>query len=92
MPSPLQDVRSARCEADEAYAEGPSDPTKPPTVTAGANADEIVVTRADGTRFIVRRKVRAQVLTRPGRPRAGFCKHDEGSAVMQLTTIRRRPN
>ncbi|MEP6915130.1 MAG: hypothetical protein ABJC89_05765 [Acidobacteriota bacterium] len=67
----------ALSEADEAYAEGPPDPTKPPTVTAGANADEIVVTRADGTRFIVRRKVRAQVLTRPGRPRAGFCKDDE---------------
>ena len=35
------------------------------------------MTRADGTRYHVRRKVRAQILTRPGRPRVGFCKDDE---------------
>jgi hypothetical protein len=62
---------------DETYPEAPPDTTKPPTVTAGANADEIIVTRADGTRFFVRRKVRAKVFTRPGRPRAGFCSDDE---------------
>jgi hypothetical protein len=49
----------------------------PPTVTPGSDPDEIIVTRADGTRYHVRRKVRAQVLTRPGRPRAGFCRDDE---------------
>ena len=46
-------------------------------VEPGKNPDEIVVTRADGTRYHVRRKVRAQVLTRPGRPRTGFCWGDE---------------
>jgi monoamine oxidase/subtilisin family serine protease len=54
---------------------GEDDPA--PTVTPGRDADEIIVTRADGTRYHVRRKVRAQVLTRPGRPRAGFCSDDE---------------
>ena len=48
----------------------------PPTVKTGRNLDEIIVTMADGTRYYVRRKVRAQVLTRPGRPRAGFCRDD----------------
>ena len=47
------------------------------TVEPGRDDDEIVVLRGDGTRFRVRRKVRAQVLTRPGRPRAGFCRDDE---------------
>jgi hypothetical protein len=54
---------------------GEDDPA--PTVTPGSDPDEIIVTRADGTRYHVRRKVRAQVLTRPGRPRAGFCGDDE---------------
>jgi subtilisin family serine protease len=53
------------------------DEDNPPTVTPGSDPDEIIVTRADGTRYHVRRKVRAQVLTRPGRPRAGFCSDDE---------------
>ena len=48
-----------------------------PVVTPGRNPDEIIVTRDNGTRYHVRRKVRAQVLTRPGRPRAGFCGDDE---------------
>jgi hypothetical protein len=48
-----------------------------PTVTPGADKDEIIVTRADGTRFHVRRRVRAQLLTRPGRPRVGLCTDDE---------------
>jgi hypothetical protein len=61
--------------APETYTEAPeTDPA--PTVTPGANADEIIVTRADGTKFHVRRKVRARVLTRPGRPRAGICTDD----------------
>lgn len=46
-------------------------------VKLGKDPDEIVVTRADGTRYHVRRKVRAQVLTRPGRLRTGFCWGDE---------------
>lgn len=49
----------------------------PPTVMSGRDADEIIVTRADGTRYHVRRKLRAQVVTRPGRPRLGFCRDDE---------------
>jgi peptidoglycan hydrolase-like protein with peptidoglycan-binding domain len=53
------------------------DEDNPPTVTPGSDPDEIIVTRADGTRYHVRRKIRAQVLTRPGRPRAGFCGDDE---------------
>jgi hypothetical protein len=57
--------------------EGPPDTGKAPTVTPGSDADEIIVTRADGTRYHVRRKVRAHVLTRPGRPRVGFCTDDE---------------
>ncbi|MBN1605373.1 MAG: hypothetical protein JW940_02010, partial [Polyangiaceae bacterium] len=48
-----------------------------PTVTAGRNADEIIVTRADGSRYHVLRKVRAEVLTRPGRPRLGLCRDDK---------------
>jgi hypothetical protein len=48
-----------------------------PVVTPGRNHDEIIVTRDNGTRYHVRRKVRAQVLTRPGRLRTGFCWGDE---------------
>lgn len=58
-------------------AEAPPDTKQPPMVRAGADDDEIIVTRADGTRFHIRRKVRAQLLTRRGRPRAGFCSDDE---------------
>lgn len=46
-------------------------------VKPGRDPDEIIVTRADGTRYHVRRKVRVQVLTRPGRLRTGFCWGDE---------------
>ena len=59
--------------ADPVLRETPS----PPTVKLGRNADEIIVTLADGRRYYVRRKVRAKVLTRPGRPRLGFCKDDK---------------
>ncbi|MGZ8393867.1 MAG: hypothetical protein ACXWWJ_03775 [Nitrospira sp.] len=48
-----------------------------PVVTPGRNPDELIVTRDNGTRYHVRRKVRAQVLTRPGRLRTGFCWGDE---------------
>jgi hypothetical protein len=48
-----------------------------PTVEKGRDDDELIVTVADGTKYHVRRRIRAQVLTRPGRPRAGFCKDDE---------------
>lgn len=46
-------------------------------VTKGRDANELLVELADGTKYRVRRKVRAQVLTRPGRPRIGFCKDDK---------------
>jgi hypothetical protein len=39
--------------------------------------DELIVTRDNGTRYRVRRKVRAQVLTQPGRLRTGFCWDDK---------------
>jgi len=61
----------------EGAAEAPPDADKPPTVTQGANADEIIVTRADGTKFHVRRTVRAKIFTRPGRPRIGVCSDDK---------------
>lgn len=48
-----------------------------PVVTPGKGPDEIIVTRDNGTRYCVRRKVRAQVLTRPGRLRTGFCWDDK---------------
>jgi hypothetical protein len=63
---------SAPFSASEASEDDPA-----PKVTPGDNSDEIVVTRADGTRFRVRRRVRARILTRPGRPRLGFCSDDE---------------
>lgn len=75
-PPPLPELPLApEAEVDE--AEGPPDTPKTSTVTAGANADEIIVTRPDGTRYFVRRKVRATIVTRPGRPRVGFCSDDE---------------
>ncbi len=49
----------------------------PPTVELTGNPDQIIVVRGDGTRYHVRRKVRAQVLTRPGRPRSAFCSDDD---------------
>jgi hypothetical protein len=59
----------------EAYAEAPD---AAPTVKEGADKDEIFVTRADGTRFVVRRKVRAKVFTKSGGPpRVGVCSDDE---------------
>lgn len=64
--------QSAPFSATEAAEDDP-----PPKVTPGVDSDEIVVTRADGTRFRVRRRVRAKILTRPGRPRLGFCSDDE---------------
>jgi hypothetical protein len=48
-----------------------------PAVTAGRDENEIIVTRADGSRYHIIRKVRAQVYTRPGRPRFGFCTDDD---------------
>jgi hypothetical protein len=53
-------------------------PARPaPTVTRGRDDDEIIVTRADGTKFHLRRRVRAKVFTQPGRPRVGLCSDDE---------------
>lgn len=48
-----------------------------PVVTPGKDPNEIIVTRDNGTRYRVRRKVRAQVLTQPGRLRTGFCWDDK---------------
>jgi hypothetical protein len=64
-------------EADEAADEqwGEDDPK--PTVAKGKNEDEIIVTRADGSRYVVRRKVRARVVLDPGRFRTGLCWTDE---------------
>src|SRR5262245_3219259 len=47
-----------------------------PTITKGADDDEIIVTRADGTKYHLRRKVRVQVYT-PGSVRTGLCTDDE---------------
>jgi hypothetical protein len=54
-----------------------------PTVTDGRDKDEIIVTRADGTKFHVRHRIRAQKLTRPGAPRVGFC-HDDKRVFMRI--------
>ena len=62
---------------DAEFAEAPPTTSSSPTVTDTANKDEIIVTRADGTKFHVRRQVHAKVLTRPSRPQTGFCSDDE---------------
>ena len=68
---------SAESESSPFSAPEAAEDDPPPKVTPGVDSDEIVVTRADGTRFRVRRRVRARILTRPGRPRLGFCSDDE---------------
>ena len=69
-PAPAQAGASAPAVAD-------------PTVAAGRDKDEIIVTRADGTKFHVRHRIRAQKLTRPGAPRIGFC-HDDRRVFMRI--------
>jgi len=69
-------ARRTSSPALESLAEAPPLAGKAPVVTPGKDKDEIIVTRADGTRFHVRRKVRAKVLTDPGRLRTGFCSDD----------------
>jgi hypothetical protein len=76
-PTVLPPSRELPQDFPAAEAESPPDTAPAPTVTAGADADEIIITRGDGTTFHVRRKVRAKVFTRPGRPRVGFCSDDE---------------
>ena len=56
---------------------------KPPTVSPGRDENELIITRADGTRFHVRRRVRAQQVTNPGRTRAGFC-HDDDRVWLRI--------
>lgn len=73
----LQLVAEREFEWDPPNGSSLREGQSPPSVKIGRNADEIIVTLADGTRYHVRRKVRAQVLTRPGRPRLGFCKDDK---------------
>jgi hypothetical protein len=50
--------------------------TPPLKVEPTENPDEIVVTRADGARIHVRRKMHATTLHEPERPRIGLCKDD----------------
>jgi hypothetical protein len=57
----------------EKPAGGVTDPAKAPTVSDGRDKDEIIVTRADGTRFHVRRRKRGQNVIDHGRVRAGLC-------------------
>ena len=77
-PFPAESLESTLNEvAGEDFGELWSEDDAPPSVAAGRHDDEIIVTRADGTRYHVRRKVRVQVLTRPGLPRVGFCADDE---------------
>lgn len=69
---------SSAAALDEAsYPGAPPDAKPAPTVTKGDNDDEIVITRANGEVFVVKRRVRAKVFTRPGRPRVGFCSDDD---------------
>jgi len=67
-------------------AQTPAPPAqaKPPTVGPGRDENELIITRADGTRFHVRRRVRAQQVTNPGRTRAGFC-HDDDRVWLRIT-------
>jgi len=87
-PAPLTAPRSSPPQwppryAAEAWQESEALPESawaedtPPAVTKGKDDDEIIVTRADGTRFHVRRKVRAQVFTDPGRVRGALCTDDD---------------
>ena len=69
-------ARSASFLELESTAEAPPIAATALVVTPGKDKDEIIVTRADGTRFHVRRKIRAKVLTNPGRLRTGFCSDD----------------
>jgi len=62
-------------ESDES-AEAPG-PDPAPTVKQGADKDEIIVTRADGTVYHVRRKVHVQILEKGRGLRTGFCSNDE---------------
>jgi len=75
LSPPLREADAPVPEGDQ--AEAPPDTSKTPTVTPGADVDEIIVTRADGTKYHVRRKVRAKLFTRPGRPRIGLCSDDD---------------
>jgi hypothetical protein len=62
---------------DAEFAEAPADTKQPPTVTPGVDSNEIIVTRVDGTRFHVRRKVRTVAVIDPDRLRTGFCADDK---------------
>lgn len=62
---------------------GTADPAKTPTVTDGRDKDEIIVTRADGTRFHVRRRKRGQNVIDHGRVRAGLC-HDSRRVFLRV--------
>lgn len=84
LPSPREDSpyetvfdRAESAEAEWAAAEAlPEIDEADPTITKGRDDDEIIVTRADGTKYHLRRKVRVQVYT-PGSVRTGLCTDDE---------------
>ena len=46
-------------------------------VSDGRDKNEMVIERPDGTKYHVFHRIRAQKLSRPGAPRAGFCRDDE---------------
>jgi len=71
------EVDAEETTSSEAFEELWSEEDPSPKVTPGRNADEIRVTREDGTLYVVRRKVRAHLLTRSGGARVGFCSDDE---------------
>jgi hypothetical protein len=76
-----QPVDTAAPKAETAPAPSSSSTAGPATgnlkVSPGRTENELVVERPDGTKYHVFHRIRAQKLTRPGAPRAGFCHDDE---------------
>lgn len=70
-PPTYESEAEAAPEADEQWGEDDAQ------VIDTKDPDEIIVVAKDGTRYHVRRKIRGRVVTRPGRPRAGFCIDDD---------------
>jgi hypothetical protein len=65
----------------------PVEDTPPLKVDPGHDDDEIIVTRADGTRIHVRRKVHTVVVSDPDRLRGALCK-DSNRVFLRLTWCR----
>ena len=83
LRQPTNTVPPGGSSGSTAPQQTPPTQAKAPTITAGQDENELIITRADGTRFHVRRRVRAQQVTRPGRPRAGFC-HDDDRVWLRI--------